>query len=170
MKRFVLPAALLLVTSLAVVPASGAHPIVDAEDIELVFNDPYVNGTDLAFDGQYVYAGQLATSQSPQGGVRIYDVADPDAPEQVAFIDCPGNQNDVAVVEPGIIALAYHNEVGGGCREFPRADGTASGPTQGVRLFDVSDLDERAPVALGLSPQLPGGTHTLTVPPRGDYI
>ena len=54
-----------------------------AEDIELVFNVPYLNGTDLAFDGNHVYAGQLATGQNPQGGVRIYDVSDPRDPVEL---------------------------------------------------------------------------------------
>jgi hypothetical protein len=158
--------ALFATLALAVPLGAAADPITDAEDIELVFNDPYTNGTDLAFDGDYVYAGRLGN----QGGVGIYDVSDPDNPAQAGFIDCPATQNDVAIVEPGILALAYHNEIGGACRQNVRADGTPTATTQGVRLFDVSDLEEQGPVALGVSPNLPGGTHTLTVDPSGDYI
>jgi hypothetical protein len=129
-----MPRLVALFTTLALVVPIGAaaDQVVDAEDIDLVFNDPYINGTDLAFDGKYVYAGQLATSQNPQGGVRIYDVSDPDEPEQVAFIDCPGNQNDVAVVEPGGQGMAH-----------PR--GFSLGEIVGYRAFGDRPNSERLP-------------------------
>ena len=170
-------AALLLVPSLT----AGASPqaVEDSKNIERVFHDSYGNptasgttpffasGTDIAYDGNYVYAAEQADSPDTVGGVHIYDVTNPDAPVKVGFVSCPGYQNDVAVVEPGIIALAYHSETGGTCSTTWQPTG---GPakTAGVRLFDVSD--PAAPKALGVSPALPGGTHTLTVHPSGDYI
>ena len=173
-------AALLLVPSLAAGASPQAGEVVeDRKDIERVFSDSYGNptasgttpffasGTDLAFDGNYVYAAEQAGTGDTAGGVHIYDVTNPDAPVKVGFVNCPGSQNDVAVVEPGIIALAYHSETGPTCSSTWEPTG---GPakTAGVRLFDVSDPAE--PRALGVSPALPGGTHTLTVHPSGDYI
>jgi hypothetical protein len=171
----------LILTALAlVVPASvtAAEPIVDANDIELVFSDFYGNleagnpffasGTDLAFEGEFVYAMEQADGGDSDGGVHIYNIkawlSDPEENEpKVGFVDCPAWQNDVAVVEPGIIAVAYHQETGNACRTNAGTPGT-----QGVRLFDVSDPEN--PVGLGVSPNLPGGTHTLTVHPGGNHI
>ncbi|HVM13756.1 MAG TPA: hypothetical protein VM287_05440 [Egibacteraceae bacterium] len=163
------------------VPTSAtAAPTVDASDIERVYHDTYgdpnapgttpffASGTDLAFDGDYVYAAEQAGSGNTTGGVHIYDVSDPDNPVKLGFVNCPGYQNDVAVVEPGIIAMGYHSETGRGCRDVPDASGSSTRSTTGVRLFDVSDPDN--PVALGVSPALPGGTHTLTVDPTGNFI
>jgi hypothetical protein len=172
-------AALLLVPSLSAGAAPSAALVEDSKDIERVFHDTYGNlslpgsgpffasGTDLAFDGSFVYAAEQADTGDDVGGVHIYDVTDQDAPVKVGFVSCPGYQNDVAVVEPGIIALAYHRETGGECRSIWEP---TAGPrtTAGVRLFDVSDPAN--PVALGVSEALPGGTHTLTVHPSGDYI
>lgn len=190
MRRFLaLFAALLLVPALAAnaspadvaVPAvdsDATEPEVDSADIERVFHDSYGNpeadgttpffasGTDIAYDGSYVYAAEQASNPDTEGGIHIYDVSEADSPVKVGFIDCPGYQNDVAVVESGIIALGYHSETGAVCRQWDQTSGPPT--TTGVRLFDVSDLENIR--ALGVSPQLPGGTHTLTVHPSGDYI
>ncbi len=167
---------------LALAPWSGASAaqVVYAKDIERTFHDTYGNpkapgttpffasGTDLAFDGNFIYAGEQAGSGDTAGGVHIYDATNPDAIVKVGFVNCPGSQNDVAVVEPGIIAMAYHSETGSGCKSVPDSNGATTRGTTGVRLFDVSN--PAAPVALGVSPSLPGGTHTLTVHPSGNYI
>ncbi len=76
-------------------------------------------------------------------------------PKELAFIPCPGGQNDVAVVKPGLIALGYHS---GQCGGLAGA---------GVRLIDVSN--PKAPKYLD-SVDLPGGTHTLTVYPGKPII
>ena len=168
---------LIVLVVLALVPSWGASaaPVVDASDIERVFHDSYGNptasgttpffaaGTDLAFDRHFIYAAEQAGSGDTAGGVHIYKADKKGGTKKVGFVNCPGSQNDVAVVEPGIIALAYHSETGTTCSEQ-----TGTAKTAGVRLFDVSDPAN--PVALGASPSLPGGTHTLTVHPSGDYI
>jgi hypothetical protein len=173
---------LAVLATLALVPSLGlsAAPVEDSLDIERVFHDSYgdptasgttpffASGTDIAYDGSYVYAAEQAGSGNTTGGIHIYDVSDKDNPVKVGFVDCPGYQNDVAVVEPGIIAMGYHSETGTGCRDVLNADGRGTAGTTGVRLFDVSDPEN--PVALGVSPRLPGGTHTLTVDPSGNYI
>ena len=173
---------LVALTVLALLPpaAAGAVPTIDAKAIERVAHDQYGNpnasgttpffssGTDLAFDGNIVYAAEQASAPDTQGGVHIYDVTDKDNPVKIGFVNCPGYQNDVAVVEPGIIAMGYHSETGTGCRNVRDANGASTKTTTGVRLFDVSDPAN--PVALGVSPALPGGTHTLTVDPTGNFI
>jgi hypothetical protein len=153
-------------------------PAVDASEIELVksfpFGEPggpgtrpfFASGTDLAFEGDVVYAAEQASSGNQTGGIHIIDVSDPDVPEQVGFVDCPAQQNDVAVVAPGIVALGYHSLT-------PNADGERGEHCQnaapgGVTLFDVSDPAE--PVELGTARTHGGGTHTLTVSPDGSFI
>ena len=143
----------LLFASVIGVPA-GAGPadraIDKTDNVKLVTSIPYTGGSDIAFQGKYVYFGQLGN----EGGVRILD-ASGKVPKEIAFIPCPGSQNDVAVVRPGLLALGYHS---GQCGGIPGA---------GVRLIDVSN--PKKPRFLS-SVELPGGAHTITVYPGTDLI
>jgi hypothetical protein len=142
---------LLLAGSLTSATAAGADRAINKTDnIRLVESFKYTGGSDIAFEGKYVYFGQLGD----EGGVRILDVSGK-LPKEVAFIRCPGSQNDVAVVRPGLLALAYHS---GHCGSTPGA---------GVRLIDVSN--PKKPVFLS-DVNLPGGAHTITVYPGTDII
>ncbi len=147
--RPVLVLALVAVVA-AIVPAYGASRADQVSDnITEVAHLPYVGGTDLDFAGRYLYAAR----QGDEGGVYVIDVAGK-KPVQLSFIKCPGTQNDVAVVRPGLIALGFF---GGACGD----EGA------GVRLIDVSD--PKRPKYLD-SIAFPDGTHTLTTYPGGDYI
>jgi hypothetical protein len=108
--------------------------------------DYFAGGTDIDFSGRWVYAMQ----QGNRGGVHVID-ASRRRPRKVSFIPCPGEQNDVAVVKRGLIALGYHNST---------CAGDSGG---GVRLVDVSRPSR--PRFLGSVNDLPGGTHTLTTYP-----
>ena len=143
---------LLLMGLIQASPASGASDAaVDKTDnVKLVTNIPYEGGSDIAFEGDNVYFGQLGD----QGGVHVLD-ASGKKPKEVAFIQCPGSQNDVAVVRPGLLALGYHS---GQCGAMPGA---------GVRLIDVRN--PKKPRFLG-SVEMPGGAHTITVHPNNKYI
>jgi hypothetical protein len=129
-----------------------------SDNVELVATFPYVNesqdffsgGTDIAFSGKYIYAMQQGNAN---GGVHV--IKQGSKPKKVAFIPCPGEQNDVAVVKPGLIALAYHSSTCGGA------------PGAGVRLVDVKNPNK--PKLLGVV-ETPGGTHTLTVYPGEPII
>ena len=134
--------------------ASGApadKAIDKSDNVKLVKSIPYSGGSDIAFQGKYVYFGQLGDD----GGVRILDNSGK-VPKEVGFIQCPGSQNDVAVVRPGLLALGYHS---GSCVGGP--------PGAGVRLIDVSN--PKKPKFLS-QVELPGGNHTLTVYPGTDII
>jgi hypothetical protein len=111
--------------------------------------DFFAGGTDIDFSGKYVYAMQ----QAKNGG--IYIVKNSKKPKLVNFFACPGEQNDVAVVKPGLIALGYHSTM---C-------GDQGG---GVRLVDVKN--PKKPKLLGAVNDLPGGTHTLTAYPGEPII
>lgn len=150
MRKLVFVAVMALVAS-AVGTSAAARDAVDKTDnVKLIKNIPYSGGSDIDFHGRYVYFGQLGQD----GGIRILD-ASRKVPKEVAFLRCPGSQNDVAVVRPGLIAIGYHS---GQCSGVPGA---------GVRLIDVKN--PKKPKFLS-SVELPGGAHTLTVYPGTDLI
>ncbi|MFN2525522.1 MAG: LVIVD repeat-containing protein [Actinomycetota bacterium] len=121
-----------------------------AENMSAVATFSYVRGTDIDFAGRYVYAAR----EGDEGGVYMFDVSK-SRPREVAFVSCPGTQNDVAVVRPGLIALGFYSGACGG------EEGS------GVRLIDVSN--PKRPRYLD-SIAFTDGTHTLTTYPGGDYI
>ena len=130
-------------------------------------SQPYFNaGTDLAFDGDLVIAPQQGTNGKIHLFTRLSE--DEAAAEGAPFrlestIPCSGGgQNDVAVVRPGLLAVAYHS---GRCGTI---GGNLAPNGSGVSLYDVSDPGN--PVTLGRAHGLPGGTHTLTVHPDGNVI
>ncbi len=107
-------------------------------------------GSDIDFRGRYAYGAQLGR----RGGVHIFDVAGK-KPRQIAFVPCPGYQNDIAVVKPGLIALGFH-------------DSRCSRARSGIQLIDVRN--PRTPRMLGAVKIPDGGTHTLTVYPGKPLI
>lgn len=150
-----------LVASMLPASARGGSPDRQAdksENVKLLAHFPYKNedggffagGTDLDFQGRYVYAMQ----QGVQGGVHVIDHKGK-KPKKISFIPCPGEQNDVAVVKPGLIALGYHSS-------------TCGAPGGGVRLLDVKN--PKKPRLFGAVNNLPGGTHTLTTYPGKPII
>lgn len=108
-------------------------------------------GTDIDFSGRYVYAMQRGAF----GGVHVFDVK-PVKPKKLSFLHCPGDQNDVAVVRPGLIAIGYHSS---------ECEGVEGG---GIRLVDVSN--PRKPRFSGAISLPPNGTHTLTTYPGQPLI
>ncbi|HEX2241504.1 MAG TPA: hypothetical protein VHJ82_10245, partial [Actinomycetota bacterium] len=102
--RFALSAVLLLAPfTHALFPAhAGTRAEQTSEAITEVAHFPYSAGTDIDFAGRFVYAAQ----EGDEGGVHIFDISG-SRPREVAFVSCPGTQNDVAVVRPGLIALGF---------------------------------------------------------------
>lgn len=159
--RYLLVPSLAAALTFGMLPAGAATDAREADksgNVKLVASFPYENkeagffdgGTDIAFSGKYVYAMQ----QGVKGGIHIFDVSG-GAPKKVGYFNCPGGQNDITVVKPGLVALGYHSTQCGG-------------PGAGVRLVDVSN--PKRPVLLGAVNDLPGGTHTLEAYPGKPYI
>lgn len=140
---------------MAGVPPVRSAEAVNAQNVLRVGRFRFPHGTDNAFQGRYVYAAQASpTRGAGDGGVHIIDVSGR-KPKQVGFVRCSGNQNDVAVVRPGLIAIGAHHSTCGG---FDHA---------GVHLVDVRNPGR--PKLLG-SVHLTGGTHTLTKVPGHPLI
>jgi hypothetical protein len=137
--------------------ASSNIELVDSDPREGPFDAPpgtfgFVN-SDLAFKGDVAIAGNF-------NGFQFYDLSDPTNPDLLSAFVCPGGQGDVSVY--GDLLFMSVEETRG------RIDcGTQGAPGavnperfRGVRIFDISDLDN--PV------QLPGvqtcrGSHTHTI-------
>lgn len=148
--------AFLALAWLCVAAPAGAGSVDKSTNVERVATFPYkvtdnvFNGTDIDFDGRYAYGAQLGR----WGGIHVFDVSGA-KPRKISFIPCPGTQNDVAVVESGIIALGYHESYCGRER-------------RGIQLLDLKN--PRRAKLLG-SVAVPGdGTHTLTVYPGKPII
>jgi hypothetical protein len=120
----------------ALLPTGVQAELDKSENVTLVRHFPFkgspeeaVGGegaTDIAFQGRYVYAMQQ--SATPAGGIHIFDVRGP-KPKKVGFVTCPGTQNDVAVVKPGLVVIGYHDSSCGG----------VVGEGHGVRLINVKN-------------------------------
>ena len=157
-KRILAP--LLGLTLLLLATSPPAEAAVSASNMRAVARFAFPHGTDNAFHGRYVYAGQADSSEGDppsqgDGGVHVIDVSGR-KPQRVGFVACSGYQNDVAVVKAGLIAVgAHHSSCGGG-------DGHA-----GVHLVDVGD--PRRPRFLGMV-HIDGGTHTLSKVPGHPLI
>ena len=114
---------------------------------------PFAN-TDLAFQENLVYVGNYH-------GIQIYDISDPRNPVLRTTIVCPGGQGDVSVY--GNLVFMSAQEPRG--RLDCGTQGTLDGPVdperfRGVRIFDVSDLDNPVQVA---AVQTCRGSHTHTL-------
>ncbi|MGH3362419.1 MAG: LVIVD repeat-containing protein [Nocardioides sp.] len=86
--------------------------------------------SDLAFWGNLTYAGNY-------DGFRIIDHSDPENPEVLSDVACPGSQHDISVWK-NLMFLSIDSP-----RTGPECD-SASMPSQtpgfeGIRIFDVSD-------------------------------
>jgi hypothetical protein len=150
-------AGLSLALGTAVVVVRQRPAEVAATELRPVLRLEYAGGSELAYDGRHVYAGQFngRTERDEirsQGGVRIVDAA-ATPPRLVGTIRCPGTDMDVAVPRAGLLAVGYHRSscgVGG----------------NGVTLFDVSD--PARPRQLG-SVNVERA-HTLTALPGTPYV
>ncbi|MEA2435049.1 MAG: hypothetical protein QOG54_2506 [Actinomycetota bacterium] len=138
-----------LLASLGLVPAS-AESVDKSDNVTQVARFPFTGGSELAWDGDYVYAGQFdgivnRGEEPDQGGVYIFDVGGA-KPKKIGYIHCPGNDNDVAIVEHGLLALGFHT------------NRCAPGVGAGVAFFDVSN--PRKPTLLSSISAI--GGHTIT--------
>lgn len=147
---------------LAVLPgiATGAQgTTVDKSDnVTEIARFDYPGSTEIAFSGKYVYAGQwdgtTDRGETPdQGGVHVIDVSGK-KPKEVGFLHCPGNDNDVDVVRPGLIVLGFHSN-----KCFPLGSG--------LLVIDVSD-PTRPTIVGGI--EIPDGVHTMTPFPNSPYV
>ncbi len=151
--------------------APGYFPWTEASsNVDNIDNDPRVApfdapptgfsgiafaNSDLAFTGDHAIVGNF-------NGFQVYDISDPDDPTLSSSYVCPGGQGDPSVY--GDLLFISVEETRGridcGTQGFPPNTPVSAERFRGVRIFDISDIDN--PV------QLPGvqtcrGSHTHTV-------
>ena len=133
-----------------------------AEDMELLTNLPK-NGafsaetafnSDLAFNGKYAYAGNYE-------GFTVYDLSNPEAPEQVAQVVCPGSQNDVSVYKDVLVLSTDSSRNNNTCTNTAQP-ATEKSSWEGLKVFDISDPTNPEYIA---AVETPCGSHTHTLAP-----
>ncbi|HYO45334.1 MAG TPA: hypothetical protein VEY33_01415, partial [Gemmatimonadota bacterium] len=112
-----------------------------------------VSNADIAFLGDYAIQGNY-------NGYQFWDISDPANPTLTKGYFCPASQNDVSVYRN---LLFVSGEGLGGrldCGGQGVADTVSSDRLRGLRIFDISDIDN--PVNVG-NVQTCRGSHTHTV-------
>ncbi|MEV0155172.1 hypothetical protein AB0H57_15705 [Micromonospora sp. NPDC050686] len=105
--------------------------------------------SDFAFGGKYAILGNY-------NGFNIVDVSQPDNPQLVTSVVCPGGQGDVSVY--GNLLFMSVEETRG--RLDCGTNSSVGTRFQGVRVFDISDVHNPVQVS---AVQLCRGSHTHTV-------
>ena len=143
----------------AIAPVAGAEAKYEkSKNVKLLDDIKYTGGTELAADGKYVYTGELngetRRGEHPdKGGLHIIDVSGK-APKEVGFMHCPGTDNDVEVLRPGIVLMGFSQNQ------------CAIEAGNGFMTIDVSN--PKKPRRLGSV--MTGKTHTLKPFPGGRYV
>jgi hypothetical protein len=115
----------------------------------------FVN-SDLAFEGDHAFVGNF-------NGFQIYDISNPANPTLRTAVVCPGGQGEVSVYENLLFMSVEESRGRVDCGTNP-AVGTRF---QGVRIFDISNLD--LPVQVATVQTCRGShTHTLLKSPADD--
>ena len=163
MRRFLsISLSVLLLAAMGASVSAQEAEVDKSDNVTMLKQIKYTGGTELASKGNFLYAGEFNgrdnRNQNPKkGGIRIFKLSDGGAPTQVGFLRCPGNDNDVEVINKNLIVVAFHNNV---CLE--------SG-ADGMLVVDVSN--KRQPKVIGKL-ELPSGgsAHTLNPYPGGKYV
>ena len=153
-----------LALSLAsLMPSAGAaeqSEPVQSDNVKHIKNFQYFSGTEVAASGKYVYTGQMdggegarRGSTPEEGGIHIYDVSGA-VPKEVGFLHCPGNDNDVEVIKPGLIAVSFATN--------------KCAPQAGNGLMTVDVRNPKKPKILGTLNT--GKNHTHKPYPGTNYI
>lgn len=146
-------ATLLTAFVLAATPARGTEHVEEANGLRLVTSVPFEGGSEIAADDRFVYANQMdgttARGQHPdRGGFRILSHGG-SRTKVVGTLRCPGNDNDVQPIDPGLVVMVHHTN--------------HCNPGHGLMLIDTSR--PRAPRVVGRL-QLPTGATAHTVTPH----
>ena len=120
-------------------------------------DDGRFSNTDLAFEGQYLYQGNY-------NGFQIYDLEDPNTPMLALSVVCPGGQGDVSVYGDLVFMSAQETRGRIDCGIEGVTDSISTERMRGVRIFDVSDLNNPMQVA-AIQSCRGSHTHTLVIDP-----
>ncbi|MCA5894449.1 hypothetical protein LEP48_13990 [Isoptericola sp. NEAU-Y5] len=159
----VLPAQSLVTLDDSATPSSLTEPgSMDDLNMELLANIPK-NGafadlgaysSDLAFQGDYAFAGNY-------NGFTVYDISDPDEPEQVVQVVCPGSQNDISVYKDVLVLSTDSSRSDDSCESSAQSASVAES-WEGLKIFDISNPREPEYVS---AVETACGSHTHSLAP-----
>ena len=109
--------------------------------------------TDLGFQGDLLFQGNYS-------GFQVYDISDPANPELRVAVVCPGGQGDVSVFGDLLFMSAQETRGRLDCGTQGVQDSVSVERFRGVRIFDISNLDDIRQIA---AVQACRGSHTHTV-------
>ena len=128
----------LVIAGVLAFPAAADDPALKMEKLFISGNQ--ATNSDLAFWGNYAFVGYYTgaagfpAGTGPRGGVRIFDISDPAAPQLVRDFACDGAQNDPIVWDrngngvPDLLLLAVDTTMANPNCGAPRvAGGTPTG-------------------------------------------
>lgn len=145
-------------------PREGLKPgLFDAGEaiwnLELVSTTPPTEmfvgsvSSDLAFKGNYVVQGNF-------DGIMIWDITDPARPQLVSEFKCPASQGDVSIYGDLLFISGEGLEGRLDCGTQGVQERASSERFRGIRIFDISDIQNPQYVA---NVQTCRGSHTHSV-------
>jgi hypothetical protein len=115
--------------------------------------DGNFSNTDLAFQGNHAFVGNY-------NGFQVWDISDPANPTLRVAVVCPGGQGDVSVFRNLLFMSVQETRSRIDCGTQGAPGDVNAARFRGVRIFDISDLDNPVQVA---AVQTCRGSHTHTV-------
>jgi hypothetical protein len=109
--------------------------------------------SDFAFSGNYLFLGGY-------NGIQVWDISDPRNPRFRSSIVCPGGQGDPSVYRNLLFMSVEELRGRLDCGAQGVTDTVSTERFRGVRIFDISDIDNPRPVA---TVQTCRGSHTHTL-------
>ncbi|MBX3133503.1 MAG: hypothetical protein KF689_08990 [Gemmatimonadaceae bacterium] len=116
------------------------------------------SNTDLAFRGNLLFQGNYH-------GFQAFDVSDPRNPQLRLSVVCPGGQGDVSVYGNLVFMSVEQTRGRLDCGTTGVEDTVSAERFRGVRIFDISDMQNPRQVAL-VQTCRGSHTHTLVTHPR----
>jgi hypothetical protein len=132
-------------------PAGFVHP--DAFEDEAAIGSIAFANSDLAFAGDHAFVGSFR-------GFNIYDISTPAEPVHLTSVVCPGGQGDMTVHGDLLFMSVEQTSARTDCGTQGAPGGVNPDRFRGVRVFDVSDLQNPVQVA---AVQTCRGSHTHTL-------
>ena len=146
-------------------PADPDHSPNIAHLANLPKQPPFDNidayGTDIAFQGDHAFVGNY-------DGLVVYDISEPQRPQIVSQVSCPGGQGDVSI-SGNLLFVST---------DYPRSNDTCSSEEtdaadpngwEGMKVFDVSDPAEPRYVS-AIPTDCGSHTHTLVPDKAGESV
>jgi hypothetical protein len=111
------------------------------------------SNTDLAFSGDLMFQGNY-------NGFQIYDISNPSSPQLRTAVVCPGGQGDVSVYGNLLVMSSQETRARLDCGVEGVEDVASQERIKGIRIFDISNIDQPRQVAAVQSCR---GSHTHTI-------